>query len=293
MDELIARLKERAADPKRRTDAPQSVSLRGRGGTLTTMFGSLAAGPSGTSSTLGSGPMTLGSLLGDLRRVVVANQAGRPVDPDIRERADAMQASMKTDNATDLPTPADPATLARAEAALGSPLPEDMRRLYSEVADGGFGPGGGLLSIDRVVARYGELRADPPGPRGQRWPDGLLPIQEVEPGYACLEIATGRVVDWDPEELAERSGDRAWRRSFREAAPSLRVWLDGWVVSRPQHELLQERMNDSMIDEARKARAMIAAKTPEERRAMGLPDVGWERVVWGGIGLEDDPPETN
>jgi len=26
----------------------------------------------------------------------------------------------------------------------------------------------------------------------------------------------------------------------------------------------------------------------EERRAMGLPDVGWEQVVWGGIGLEPD-----
>jgi hypothetical protein len=22
--------------------------------------------------------------------------------------------------------------------------------------------------------------------------------------------------------------------------------------------------------------------------AMGLPDVGWEQVVWGGIGLESD-----
>jgi hypothetical protein len=26
----------------------------------------------------------------------------------------------------------------------------------------------------------------------------------------------------------------------------------------------------------------------EERRAMGLPDVGWEKVVWGGIGLDED-----
>ena len=29
----------------------------------------------------------------------------------------------------------------------------------------------------------------------------------------------------------------------------------------------------------------------EERRAMGLPDVGWEQVVWGGIGLEPDEPD--
>jgi hypothetical protein len=35
-------------------------------------------------------------------------------------------------------------------------------------------------------------------------------------------------------------------------------------------------------------RARIAAMTPEERAAMGLPAVGWERVVWGGIGLDED-----
>jgi hypothetical protein len=43
-----------------------------------------------------------------------------------------------------------------------------------------------------------------------------------------------------------------------------------------------------MVDEARKARARIAAMTPEERAAMGLPETGWEQVVWGGIGLEED-----
>jgi hypothetical protein len=43
-----------------------------------------------------------------------------------------------------------------------------------------------------------------------------------------------------------------------------------------------------MVEEARKARARIAAMSSEQRRAMGLPDVGWEKVVWGGLGLEDD-----
>ena len=35
---------------------------------------------------------------------------------------------------------------------------------------------------------------------------------------------------------------------------------------------------------------MIAAMTPEARAAMGLPEVGWEKVVWGGIGLDDEDP---
>jgi len=33
MDDLIDRLRERAADPKRRTDTPQSISFSGPGGT--------------------------------------------------------------------------------------------------------------------------------------------------------------------------------------------------------------------------------------------------------------------
>ena len=33
---------------------------------------------------------------------------------------------------------------------------------------------------------------------------------------------------------------------------------------------------------AREARENIARMSPEERAAMGLPEVGWERVVWGG-----------
>ena len=47
-------------------------------------------------------------------------------------------------------------------------------------------------------------------------------------------------------------------------------------------------MARSQVEEARKARAHIAAMTPEARAAMGLPEVGWEKVVWGGIGLDED-----
>jgi len=28
--------------------------------------------------------------------------------------------------------------------------------------------------------------------------------------------------------------------------------------------------------------------SPEERAAMGLPESGWEHVVWGGLGLDED-----
>jgi hypothetical protein len=43
-----------------------------------------------------------------------------------------------------------------------------------------------------------------------------------------------------------------------------------------------------VIAEARRSRATIAAMTAEQRTAMGLPAVGWERVVWNGLGLDDE-----
>ena len=33
---------------------------------------------------------------------------------------------------------------------------------------------------------------------------------------------------------------------------------------------------------------MIARLSPEERAKMGLPETGWERVVWGGLGWDED-----
>ena len=280
MDDLIARLHVRVADPKRRTDAPQSLSMSGPGGTLTTMFGNTGA----------MGGLSIGSLMGDLQRVTAANQAGRPIDRDVAGRVDAMSAGMSTKNGTDLPAPASNASLDAAEASLEFALPAALRRLYREVADGGFGPGGGLLPIERVITTYHDLREGGLLPRARVWPERLLPLVDREPGYDALEVDSGRVVGWDPEDLTEFAGEKAWQRSFSEVSSSLEEWLREWVDARPAHEALQERVNASVIEDARRSRALIAAKTPEERRAMGLPDVGWERVVWGGLGLEDDEP---
>lgn len=251
-DALIARLRERVADPKRRTDAPQSLSFSGAGGTMTTMFGGI------------------GSLL----------RAAGGMDPET--------AGFTTENTSPLPAPASEATVDAAERVLGFPLPAGLRRLYLEVADGGFGPGGGLLSVEAVLGARRELVGGGELPRGRTWPATMLPIRANEPGYACLDVKTGEIVDWDPEELSEWSSDARWQRSFKPSAPSLEAWLATWLDARPAHEVLQERVNASLIEQARQSRAAIAAKTPAERAAMGLPEVGWEKIVWGGLGLEDD-----
>ena len=108
------------------------------------------------------------------------------------------------------------------------------------------------------------------------------------PGHFCVNVGTGRVLDWDPEDLRERSNEAAWRRSFSEVASSVEAWLDTWVGGRTQREQLAGEMARSQVAQAREARTQIAAMTPEARAAMGLPEVGWEAVVWGGIGLDRD-----
>jgi hypothetical protein len=276
LDDLMARLRERASDPnpERRVDSPH------------TDFSA-----SVMSMDLGGLFQALGGAAADLNRVVAANQAVT-VDLGMLARADQIHTSMNRSAETGLPFPAGAATLDRAERDLGFPLPPTVRRTYAEVGNGGFGPGSGLLSIERVVADYRELEASVPV--GRSWPNRLLPLVYHNPQYECVDAASEslRIVDWDPEELDERVSEARWQRSFSETAPSLVAWLGEWVTSRPyqevQREEMEKRMQASMVEDARRSRARIAAMTPEERAAMGLPEVGWEKVVWGGIGLQED-----
>jgi hypothetical protein len=275
LDALVKLLRERAADQERRTTVRRSE--------LSATIGTLDLG----------GMRSMGRGLGAaLDRVVRANQEGR-VDEAGNAEALEIQRRIDTPAPSHLPAPADEATLAAAEVVLGTRLPPALRCVYAEVADGGFGPGEGILPLAEVVRAWRELREPGSMPRGRSWPDALLPLVEMSPGFDCVDAATGRVVAWDPEELTERSSEERFRRSFREQFPSVEAWLSDWVGSKTQAEQQAELMahvlsDESQVQQAREARAMIGRMTPEERAKTGLPAVGWERVVWGGLGWDED-----
>ena len=277
IDDLIDRLRRRAADPDRRVDFRQSVFSQ-----------------QVTSLNLGSLLGMLGGAAADLRRVVADKQAGR-VDPEIVAKADLIGAAMSTPVVATLPSPADPAAVEQAEAGLGFALPPVLRRVYLDVADGGFGPGGGLMSLASATAAYARLRKGDELPRGRSWPERLLPIREVDPGFDSVDAASlaGRIVAWDPEDLREFSGEKAWNASFSEIAPSVEAWLEEWVGANTQAENDQEFMRKMMIDEARRSRAYFAAMTPEERAAYGFPEVGWESQIADGLGMEEDEADRD
>jgi len=272
VDGLIERLRERASNPDRRVDRRPSQFEAGI-----------------ASLDLGGLLSRLTQARADLAQSVAASRSGG-IDPASRAKAGQIAQQMRTPVSSELPPVADPGTLDRVEAELGFVLPALLRRLYLEIADGGFGPGSGLLGVQAAAARYLELRREPYGPGGAEWPERLLPLVDQEPGVDCVDAGSpgGRIVSWDPELVDERRGARGWARSFVDTSPSLGAWLDAWVGSRTFQETMAEQVARAQVKAAREARAAIGAKTPQERAAMGLPEVGWERVVWGGLGLEDD-----
>lgn len=273
MDDLIERLRARAADPERRVEVRRGTF----GAEIRTLsLGQLVARTMDTRQALS--------------RVVGAVREGRVPDADIHERADRIRDELSRRVMPELPAIASPAAIADLEAELAAPLPAVLRRAYLEVANGGFGPGGGLMALEASMRRYRELRVSPQGPRHEPWLEKLLPLVDEDPGCVCIDLSTGRIVRWDPEEMADRQNGRTWKRSFIEIEPHAEAWLEKWLSTPTFEERMAVRMAKSNLVEACLARARVAAMTPEERKAMGLPEVGWERVVWGGIGLDDDDP---
>ncbi len=138
-DELFNRIKARAHDPKRRNDLPST----GQGMTM-------AVGRAGGMKLMG---LDFSSLLsGEVKEV-------KP-EP------------------SQLPSPADLESIEQVENQLGFSLPTDLRKMYLEIADGGFGPGAGILEIKQVAKTYLDMIKDPPGPRGQ---NGRLSYSPLPP----------------------------------------------------------------------------------------------------------------
>jgi hypothetical protein len=277
MDDLIARLRARATDPDRRVDVRPSLfdqrvgalDLGGLIGQLRTTRGDLASLLDGIrSGELPAGPVARAGELG-------ASMA-QPAPP------------------SPLSSPVDDAAIAAAEARLGFALPRPLRRIYTEVADGGFGPGRGLESLAALTQRYLDLRLGDELPRGRGWQTGLLPLIFDNPVVIAVDTTVDAlpVIEWDPDGLSERASADAWARSFDTVSPTLvgwfAAWLDGSSQSASPQDDLAERIRTSQIQQAREARARFAAMTPEERAGFGLPAVGWEQVVWGGLGLDEE-----
>ena len=133
--------------------------------------------------------------------------------------------------AGELPAPVDADRIAVVESRLGVGLPGDLVEVLVGVADGGFGPGAGLASLEEMTSRYLDMVEGSPDRYGRPWPADLFPIDLEPPGADCIDLESGRIVYWDAELASERPGDNGWTESFRVVAESLEAWLQAWLES--------------------------------------------------------------
>jgi hypothetical protein len=205
---------------------------------------------------------------------------------ELHDRATADLARMKA--AAPLP---DSATASREEIAetellLGFQLPAALARIYSEVANGGFGPGYGLLPIGDVVRLFRRLRAYDVQPS---WPEAMLPISDDEGIYHCIDRRSGRIMRFDPERLNDDNSNVP--QIFEEVAPDLEDWLERWLAGPPEEEAAAfEAMRERVLTEARenwrqRAEAYIEQvrkQSSAERAKLGLKD-DWEEQLRRGL----------
>lgn len=137
------------------------------------------------------------------------------------------------------PGPASPAAIAEIETLVGARLPHLLRQLYG-VANGGFGPGYGLLGL-----RYGftdgtqtavDLLADGLWPG---MPAGLLPLCHWGCAiYSFVHLPSERIFGWDsnPVEPDDEVPFFAQEYLFRDW---IEAWLEGslrqpWLIYDPE-----------------------------------------------------------
>ncbi|WP_052744837.1 hypothetical protein [Micromonospora sp. HK10] len=153
-----------------------------------------------------------------------------PAAGDVRwleERGSPTHRAAEAAGAVDPLPPLEPASVdavAEAERLLGHPLPPLLRRLYLEVANGGFGPGilgvagghpddRGRTAVDRLDARE---------------PAGLFPVAYWGCGiYSYVDCSEPSAMMWGFDPNSGRA-----ERSFFPEGISLTEWLSRWLDGR-------------------------------------------------------------
>jgi hypothetical protein len=132
--------------------------------------------------------------------------------------------------------PASADQLAASERQLGFRLPTVVQQLYTQVANGGFGPGYGLLGLvggavdefgDTAVESYLQRRGRPP-PR--RWPAALVPICAWGCiTYECVDCRSEHapLVYFDPGRWGTEADN--WSPAFQDTGYNLAEWLQDWA----------------------------------------------------------------
>lgn len=163
------------------------------------------------------------------------------------------------------------AAVAKIEKSLGFRLPDELRQLYLELGDGGFGPFNGIRRLSNWAKDYAKLRAELPAERGREWPEALLPIVYRNGKRICVDRTSGAVLLWTKP--PKRASEKKWLASFVPQSPSVGEWLERWVDTpteveggpeggwAPPGEEIERREAVEREEEERRAAALRRAQT--------------------------------
>ncbi|MFL6205117.1 MAG: SMI1/KNR4 family protein [Acidimicrobiales bacterium] len=138
------------------------------------------------------------------------------------------------------PPPLPPCTDAdvdRAESALGVKFPALLRRLYTEVGEGGFGPGAGIFGLEGLESEYQSYAVELALEQEfGAWPAALVPLCQLDQTLiACIDCSdpAGPIVGFEVDDLDwdELAG---FEDAFQPRSPSLQQWLEAWLDGEAQ-----------------------------------------------------------
>lgn len=129
------------------------------------------------------------------------------------------------------------------EAECGLVLPSFLRRIYTEVANGGFGPAYGINSLmgdeTESIATWDRLfqNANHDEPTGPQWPQYLIRFCEIGCNmFYAIDIREESSPVYEVE-ISSSNDVRDW---LRVASPSVVQWLDQWTRE-PMHRTYGNR----------------------------------------------------
>lgn len=151
---------------------------------------------------------------------------------------DIIEAILRATDSEKLPAPASEAGISEAQRVIGHPLPTLLRRIYLEVANGGFGPHGyGILGVPGVEwsddGYYGEWDDIVDVHRAFSVPDPDLPPSHDVPPYMVWLFDWGCAI-WSLVDCRDERGQMwGWDPNgghFEDPLFPLNMTLSEWLI---------------------------------------------------------------
>ena len=213
-DELLRRIAERAADPKRRYMTAAEDESR------------VALPIEEIEKKFRSFSPEAGDMFREMQARLRASGRDKPTMSFVQREDGSVGASSDPPGAKPLAPPPGGSDWDELEQVFGYPIPDDLKRLYS-IADGGFGPGfTGLNPVQRIASYCEDFRRRGPDYCGTiHYPESFLPIAGEMLNYH-YDVETGRIIssneDWVNDGLEKED---VYDIAFQSLAEMMENWL--------------------------------------------------------------------